>query len=140
MTDRNNSAAVGQPALPALRLSRVQQILRDVRDRLIVDLEKHEAYNAGVCDACNDAIDAVTAEPGTAQEPALRAQLEELIGNWRAESNAEDAQLKRYGFGGDLYGELLDEDIGIGYTINAQRRVCANELAAVLAVKDTREP
>jgi hypothetical protein len=61
------------------------------------------------------------------------ARLRALVATWRAEADAEDARLKQYCYGGDHDGDMLDEDLSRGFTVNARMKRCAAELDALLS-------
>jgi hypothetical protein len=71
---------------------------------------------------------------------AAVGEIERLIAQWRAEADAEDARLKQYCYGGELDGDMLDEDIGNGFVRTAERRKCADELEAALAGRGRPRP
>lgn len=69
-----------------------------------------------------------------------RAALEQLIVKWHGDVDAEVSRLKQFCYGGEKDGEMLDENIAIGFAQADQKKACADELEALLrAVPSERE-
>lgn len=70
----------------------------------------------------------------------MTADLQQLIEKWRKEADDEDVRLRQYCYGRPLDGDMLDEDITVGFVRSAERRQCADDLAALLAAGRALEP
>src|SRR4051812_41522744 len=67
-------------------------------------------------------------------------RLRALVATWRAEADAGDARLKQYCYGGDHDGEMLDEDLSRGFTVNTRMKRGAAGLDALLSAPVVSPP
>ena len=72
-------------------------------------------------------------------DPARVGTLHALIEQWREDVEARIVEAKRYCYGGDHDGDVLDDHLAEEFAAIAERKTCADELAAALAALSKEE-